>query len=251
LNNENLTNGERQQVTALLNNESLTRDLKETIISANNPFESIELDSQFESKFQYVNKLKSDNVSINSCYSNSKDYNYRRPGRQELTNTDAKSECTLQPLVSTEFEQWSSLNSLLNAEGFQPLPIRNSDRGVHVLPDKLSELVIALVKRAKQFEKKLATVEMTNFNLANQLREVKTNRFEDKIEKLTQELNSKSNTINANKLQHEKESSMFKSTVKQLNNEINELKSSKDIATKNIKIKENEINELKVRMKGI
>ena len=75
--------------------------------------------------------------------------------------------------------------------------------------------------------------------------------FEKKIEKLTQELNSKLNLINANKLQHEKESNIFKSTIKQLNNEINELKTNKDIANKNIKIKENEINELKVRMKGI
>jgi len=139
----------------------------------------------------------------------------------------------------------------LNTEGFQPLPLRHSEREVQVLPDKISELVIALVNRAKQFEKKLATVEMSNFNLVNQLREVKTKCFDEKIEKLTQELNSKSNTINANKLLHEKESNMFKSTIKQLNNEINELKSNKDIATKNIKIKENELNELKVRMKGI
>jgi len=92
---------------------------------------------------------------------------------------------------------------------------------------------------------------MTNFTLTNQLREFKTNRFEEKIEKLSQDLNSKVSLINANKLQFEKESNTFKNTIKQLNNEISELKSSKDVVAKSLKVRENEISEMKVRIKGI
>jgi len=69
--------------------------------------------------------------------------------------TSNKTDYTLQPVKSTEFESWTSVNNLLNAEGFQALPLQHTDKGVYVAPEKLSELVVALVNRTKQFEKKL------------------------------------------------------------------------------------------------
>lgn len=92
---------------------------------------------------------------------------------------------------------------------------------------------------------------MKNFSLSNQLREWKAQRLDEKVVRLTAEVESKASSLQSLKIQLENEAIKFKTSSKQMQSEIAELKTSRDTTSKNLKQKDNEISDLKKRIVGI
>lgn len=125
------------------------------------------------------------------------------------------------------------------------------DGSIDIAPEKISEAIINLTNKNKMWEKKLSEYEKINNNLTNQLKNLQSKNYEDKLEKLNEDVISKNNQLNILKIQIEKESNKNKNNIKQLNATINEMKSNLDVSKSQIKSKENEISDLKKKLKSI